>query len=107
MVQHISDRIGVMYLGNMMEITSNKELFANPLHPYTQALISAIPIADKDYEKKELIKLEGEIPSPVNPPKGCVFSTRCMHCMDKCREVKPELREITPGHQVACHLFDE
>lgn len=107
MVQHISDRIGVMYLGNMMEITSNKKLFANPLHPYTQALISAIPIADPDEEKKDLIRLEGEVPSPVNPPSGCVFSPRCAHCMEICTKVKPELREIEEDHFVACHLFDQ
>lgn len=107
MVQHISDRIGVMYLGNMMEITSNKKLFDKPLHPYTQALISAIPIADKDYDQRELIKLEGEIPSPVNPPSGCVFSTRCRHCFDKCTKVKPVLREIEEDHFVACHLYDD
>ncbi len=105
MVKHISDRIGVMYLGKMMEITSSKELYKNPLHPYTQALLSAIPIPDPKSNKMDnRIILEGDVKSPINPPEGCRFSSRCRYCMDICTEVTPELREVEPGHFVACHL---
>ncbi|WP_422485091.1 ABC transporter ATP-binding protein [Gudongella sp. DL1XJH-153] len=105
MVKHISDRIGVMYLGKMMEITSSKELYKNPLHPYTQALLSAIPIPDpKSNKMDKRIILQGDVKSPINPPEGCRFSSRCRYCMDICTEVTPELREVEPGHFVACHL---
>lgn len=107
MVQHISDRIGVMYLGNMVELTDNRTLYANPLHPYTKALISAIPIADPDAKGKKFIKLEGEVPSPINPPAGCAFSPRCRQCMEICKKEKPVLREVEKDHLVACHLYDE
>lgn len=104
MVYHISDRIGVMYLGTMVEIGTSEEVFANPLHPYTQALISAIPIADPEVGRKsERILIEGELPSPMNVPKGCRFCTRCPKATDKCREEMPELREVSEGHCVACH----
>lgn len=102
-VKHISDRIGVMYLGSMMELTDNLELFANPLHPYTQALLSAIPIPDPKLKRKRII-LQGDIPSPANPPAGCRFHTRCPYVMPQCKSVVPEFREAKKGHFVACHL---
>lgn len=101
-VKYISDRIGVMYLGNMVELASSKNLFARPIHPYTQALIAAIPTTDPD-ASKELQILEGDIPSPVNPPKGCKFHTRCRYCTEICKQVVPEWREMAPDHFVACH----
>lgn len=106
MVKHISDRIGVMYLGNLVELTTSDELFANPLHPYTQALLSAIPIPDPNVERKrERIVLEGSVKSPVNLPDNCRFSTRCGQACDKCRSEIPPLREVKPGHYVACHMI--
>ncbi|KOO50760.1 ABC transporter ATP-binding protein [Priestia koreensis] len=108
MVKHISDRIGVMYLGNMMELTTSDELYKNPLHPYTQALLSAIPIPDPDVEdKRQRIILKGEIPSPINPPSGCTFRTRCPHAMDVCAAKKPVWQEAESGHFVACHLYNQ
>ena len=108
MVKHISDRIGVMYLGNMVEMSPSGQLYKNPLHPYTRALLSAVPIADpKASRERKKIMLTGDVPSPVNPPAGCRFSGRCAQCMDKCREVNPKLKEVEPGHFVACHLYDE
>ncbi len=107
MVKQFSDRIGVMYLGNIVELTSSAELYENPLHPYTQALLSAIPIPDPDIEgKRERIILEGELPSPINPPSGCVFRTRCPVAMDICAKQKPVWQEVEQGHFVACHLYD-
>lgn len=107
MVKQISDRIGVMYLGNIVELTASEELYENPLHPYTQALLSAIPIPDPDIEEsRERIILEGELPSPVNPPSGCVFRTRCPMAMDVCAEKKPVWQEVERDHYVACHLYD-
>lgn len=106
MVKHISDRVGVMYLGSLVELASNEALYSNPLHPYTQALISAIPVADPDMEAtRERIKLVGEVPSPINPPPGCKFVNRCPHAMDICRKVTPELKEVEKDHFVACHLY--
>ena len=105
-VQHISDTVGVMYLGSMAELAETDELFDDPLHPYTQALFSAIPVPDPD-AKIDRIILEGSIPSPANPPSGCKFHTRCSKCMEKCKSVCPEFREVKPGHFVACHLYDE
>lgn len=106
MVKQISDRIGVMYLGNLVELTDSKALYSNPLHPYTQALLSAIPIPDPDIEdKRERIILKGELPSPVDPPSGCVFRTRCLHAMDICANEKPAWQERENGHFVACHLY--
>lgn len=101
-IKYISDRIGVMYLGNMMELSDTEHLFAHPYHPYTEALLSAIPTTDVD-SKKESIILEGDIPSPINPPKGCKFHTRCRYCTEICKEVEPEFEEVEPGHFVACH----
>ncbi|MEC1262440.1 ATP-binding cassette domain-containing protein [Bacillus swezeyi] len=107
MVKHISDRIGVMYLGHMAEITDSARLYKEPLHPYTQALLSAIPIPDPDIEdKRKRIILKGELPSPIDPPSGCVFRTRCPAAMDICAAQKPELKEADKGHFVACHLYD-
>lgn len=106
MVKYISDRIGVMYLGHMVELTTSDQLYTNPLHPYTQALLSAIPIPDPDIEEsRERMLLEGELPSPINPPSGCVFRTRCPHAMEVCAQVKPAWQEQEPGHFVACHLY--
>ena len=107
MVKHISDRIGVMYLGNMVELSASSELYNKPLHPYTQALLSAVPIADpKASRLRQKIMLTGDVPSPVNPPAGCRFSGRCNRCMGICTQEKPELREVEPGHFVACHLYN-
>ncbi|RDY66221.1 ATP-binding cassette domain-containing protein [Halobacillus trueperi] len=108
MVQHISDRIGVMYLGHLVELTSSDRLYDAPLHPYTQALLSAIPIPDPDIEdEREQVIIEGEIPSPIDPPSGCVFRTRCPFAMDVCSEKAPVWQEVEEGHQVACHLYDD
>lgn len=105
MVKYISDRIGVMYLGNLVELTSSHDLYEKPLHPYTQALLSAIPIPDPDIEeKRERIILKGELPSPINPPSGCVFRTRCPFVMDICAKKRPEFVEVETGHYTACHL---
>ena len=104
MVKHISDRVCVMYLGTIAEITDSISLYSNPKHPYTQALLSAIPIPDpKVEEEKKRIKLEGELPSPINPPIGCRFQNRCKYACDRCRQERPELKEVDPGHWVACH----
>ncbi len=104
-VEHISDTVGVMYLGNMVEFSNTEEIYSNPLHPYTVALFSAIPVPDPDY-KMERIVLKGSIPSPANPPAGCKFHTRCEKCMDICKSVAPEMKEVKPGHFCACHLYD-
>lgn len=107
MVYHISDRIGVMYLGTMVEIGTSEEVFANPLHPYTQALISAIPIADPEVGRKsKRILIEGELPSPMNVPKGCRFCTRCPKATEKCRLEMPKLKEASEGHSAACHYVE-
>ena len=102
-VKYISDRIGVMYLGNMVELAPTEELFANTLHPYTEALLSAIPVVDEE-DKRERILLEGDIPSPVNPPSGCKFHTRCRYCQQKCKEEIPQWTNVGNGHYVACHF---
>ncbi|WP_100374068.1 ABC transporter ATP-binding protein [Bacillus sp. FJAT-45037] len=104
-VKHISDRIGVMYLGKMMEVANKKDLYSEPLHPYTQALLSAVPRAHPTEVKRERIILTGEIPSPSNPPTGCVFHTRCPVAMDECKERMPVYKEVKKDHFVACHLY--
>lgn len=107
MVKYISDRIGVMYLGHMVELTTADQLYDKPLHPYTEALLSAIPIPDPDIEEaRERVILEGELPSPIDPPSGCVFRTRCPHAMAVCAEKKPVWQEKEAGHYVACHLYE-
>lgn len=102
-IKYISDRVGVMYLGNMVEEADTEELYANPTHPYTEALLSAIPTTDVGAKKKEVILIEGDIPSPINPPKGCKFHTRCRYCTEICKHVTPVFEEVAPGHRVACH----
>jgi oligopeptide/dipeptide ABC transporter ATP-binding protein len=104
-VRHISDRVGVMYLGRIVELTSSEQLYRNPLHPYTQALLSAVPTPDPD-AKRERIILQGDLPSPANPPSGCTFHTRCPQATDECRAVRPEFRDVGGGHYVACHLYN-
>ncbi len=104
MVKHISDRVGVMYLGSMVELAGNHALYDHPVHPYTQALISAIPEADPEEEEKVRVHLEGEVPSPINPPPGCRFKGRCKYAKDICEKEMPELKEVEPGHFAACHM---
>ncbi len=105
-VKYISDEIAVMYLGNVVEMGSTKDICKNAKHPYTQALFSAVPVANP-HKKSEPVALEGELPSPANPPKGCKFHTRCKHCTEQCRECAPEMKEVSAGHYVACHLVGE
>ena len=104
-VYQVSDRVGVMYLGKMVEIANYDQLYEKRYHPYTEALLSAIPQVDQE-EQKERIHLEGEVPSPYDPPSGCHFHTRCPTACDKCRQTAPELKEVAPGHYVACHLYE-
>ena len=105
-VEYISDKVGVMYLGKMVEFAATEQLFSKPLHPYTESLLSAVPVADPE-QQMERIPLEGEIPNPANPPSGCFFHTRCRYCTEKCKEVAPEYVEQEPGHFVACHRATE
>jgi oligopeptide transport system ATP-binding protein len=103
-VRHISDRVGVMYLGRLVEITEADKLYDNPLHPYTKALLSAVPIPDPDVKREQEL-LTGDLPSPANPPQGCAFHTRCKECMEICKTDRPVLKEVEPGHFAACHLY--
>ena len=102
-VRHISDRVAVMYLGHVVEIADKKDLFDDARHPYTEALMSAIPVPDVDHKRKKII-LTGEIPTPINPPSGCPFHTRCPHAKEICSQVRPQMKSVSPGHEVACHL---
>ena len=105
-VEYISDKVGVMYLGKLVEYAPTKDLYGHPMHPYTESLLSAVPVADPEAQM-ERIPLEGEIPNPANPPSGCYFHTRCRYCTDKCRQTAPEYRELEPDHFVACHRAEE
>ena len=105
-VQHMSDRIGVMYLGNMVELGTSDDIYNETLHPYTEALLSAVPIPIYN-AKKDRIILEGDVPSPMNPPSGCAFHPRCVKCMEICKQERPQLHEHKDGHFVACHLYDQ
>ena len=108
LIRSFAHQIAVMYLGNIVEITQASALYANPMHPYTQALLSAIPIPDPEVEeKKQRIRLEGELPSPVDPPEGCRFINRCRFASERCWKERPELLEMEPGHLVACHYCEE
>lgn len=104
-VKHVCDRIAVMYLGHIVELADTQSLFASPCHPYTKALLDAIPIADPDV-KSMTGELQGDVPSPLNPPPGCCFHVRCPSCFERCRKEVPQLQEVAPGHTVACHLYD-
>ena len=104
-VEHISDTVGVMYLGNLVEFSETEQIFNHPLHPYTVALFSAIPVPDPNYKMKRIV-LQGSIPSPANPPSGCKFHTRCEKCMELCKHVAPDWTEVEPGHFCACHLYN-
>lgn len=106
-VKHISNRVAVMYLGKIVELTESRRIFTNPLHPYTQALLSAIPIPRVGVQKRRRIILEGDVPSPINPPSGCIFSGRCPFVMPKCRESAPPMAEAEPGHSVSCFLVSD
>ncbi|WP_243014147.1 oligopeptide/dipeptide ABC transporter ATP-binding protein, partial [Brevibacillus borstelensis] len=105
-VKFICDRVGVMYLGRMVEMAPTAEMFAEPLHPYTKALMSAVPVPDPEAARERIV-LTGDVPNPQSPPTGCTFHTRCPYVMDSCRQAVPEWREVSPGRHVACHLFEQ
>lgn len=105
-VKHISSRVGVMYLGKLVELASADDIYSNPLHPYTQALLAAIPLTDPDAKQRQVQRLGGDVPTPLNPPSGCRFHTRCSHATDRCKIEEPVFSEISPGHWAACHLHD-
>ncbi len=105
-VEYISDVVGVMYLGNLVEMASKEELFKRPMHPYSRALLSAVPIPNPDVKMNRTI-LKGDIPSPANPPEGCKFHTRCPECMEICKKKRPEFKDYGNNHQVACHLYEK
>ncbi|MCL1697937.1 ABC transporter ATP-binding protein [Lysinibacillus sp. BPa_S21] len=104
-VRHISNRVGVMYLGKLVELTASEDLYAEPLHPYTQTLLSSVPVPDPTFEREQHI-ISGDIPSASNPPSGCTFHTRCPFKKEECSQVVPKMQEVKPGHYVACHLYD-
>ena len=106
-VEHIADRVAVMYLGKMVELASDRDLYQNPKHPYTEALISAVPKAEAGAKRRNRVILRGDVPSPINPPNGCRFHTRCPSVRTECKEVEPRMQEIAPKHWVACHLYGE
>ncbi|MGH9769756.1 MAG: ABC transporter ATP-binding protein [Blastocatellia bacterium] len=106
-VKHISTRVGVMYLGKLVELAPAEEIYANPMHPYTQALLAAIPVPDPDVKREAPQRLGGDVPNPIAPPAGCRFHTRCPHAVERCRSKEPELVEISPGHFVACFLHEQ
>jgi oligopeptide/dipeptide ABC transporter ATP-binding protein len=105
-VEHLSHRVAVMYLGRIVELTDKTSLFEMPLHPYTEALLSAVPIPKASARTRKRVILKGDVPSPINPPAGCHFHTRCLYAHSRCRNEAPPLREVTPGHWAACHLHD-
>ena len=105
-VEHISHKVAVMYLGRIVEMTDKTSLFDMPLHPYTEALLSAVPIPDAKAREKKRMILQGDVPSPINPPPGCHFHSRCPYATERCRTEEPKLREVQPGHVAACHLHD-
>jgi oligopeptide transport system ATP-binding protein len=105
-VRHISDRVGVMYLGKMVELADSESLYSKPLHPYSKALLSAVPVPDPNFTREQIL-ITGDIPSPSNPPAGCTFHTRCPFKMDICSKTVPVLKEVEKGHSVACHLYNE
>jgi oligopeptide transport system ATP-binding protein len=102
-IRHFSNRVGVMYLGRIVELTDSDRLYETPLHPYTQALLSSVPIPDPDYKGEDVV-LEGDVPNPANPPSGCPFHTRCSFAFETCKVTTPEFKEVNAGHFVACHL---
>jgi len=105
-VEHISHRVAVMYLGRIVEMTDKTSLFEEPLHPYTEALLYAVPIPKSGARTRSRVIVEGDVPSPINPPSGCHFHTRCPYAVARCRTEEPKLREIKPGHMTACHIHD-